>query len=91
MRFDPFLLIFPAMFFAIMGFLIYRLLWLRKLRRQNFDWYRSNFPALFAKGKVICHRCNSSNIGTERLMQGTYLRAHVCRNCGTNLYYSKER
>ena len=42
-------------------------------------------------GRVKCRHCNSASIGTERLMQNTYLRRHVCRQCGTTLYHSPEK
>lgn len=61
-----------------------------KLRRFNYDWYRGEFPDLVTARGVRCYRCNSSNIGTELLKQQTFLRAHVCRQCGTRLYYSQE-
>lgn len=61
-----------------------------KRKRQNFDWYKAKYPNLVSPGRVQCYHCDSTNIGTERLMNRTFLRGHVCRSCGTNLYYSPE-
>lgn len=63
---------------------------LLQMKKWNFDWYRAEFPALVGDRGVRCYKCNSSNIFTERLMQGIFMRAHICRQCGTKLYYSKE-
>lgn len=60
-------------------------------RRYDFDWYGAEFPKLVTKDQVICYKCNSADIGVERQFQQTYMRSHVCRRCGTTLYYSKER
>jgi hypothetical protein len=79
-----------APFIAIGGiiFLIHK----RKTRlaKFNFDWYRSEFPQLVSEGKVKCYKCGGSHLGTERMMNQTYMRSHICRQCGTTLYYSKE-
>jgi hypothetical protein len=61
-----------------------------KMKKWDFDWYRGEFPKLVSNRGVQCYKCNGSNIGTERLMGQTYMRAHICRQCGTKLYYSNE-
>ena len=62
-----------------------------QMRKWNLAWYRAEFPHLVGKdGRVTCYSCGSSNIGTERLMEGMYMRRHLCRQCGTTLYYSPE-
>lgn len=75
---------------AIVVGLIYYQMQLAKRRNWNFEWYAKEFPELVLNGRVTCYRCRASSIGTERLMQHTFLRAHVCRHCGTTLYYSSE-
>ena len=85
---------FPIMWFSVVLFILavylYRFLRVQKLKRQNYDWYVAQNPKLVSGGRVRCLKCDSSNIGTERLMNRTFLRVHVCRQCGTALYYSKE-
>jgi uncharacterized paraquat-inducible protein A len=63
----------------------------RRLKRMNFAWYAANHPAHIKNGKVSCMACNSKSIGTERLLERTYMRRHYCRQCGTTLYYSPEQ
>ena len=78
--------------FIFVPALLVRALWRSvKLRRQNYDWYRGKYPGLVSPGRVKCYRCDGSDIGTERLMNGAFTRAHLCRTCGANLYYSPER
>ncbi len=69
------------------------LFWWRsyRLRKQSYEWYKKTYPQFVLDGRVKCHHCNSTRIGTERLMQHTYLRRHVCQQCGNTLYYSSER
>jgi len=90
MKFESFsLLIFLVLALVALS-AVWRYLKFRKLRQQDHDWYKKAFPQSVAHGRVKCFRCNGSSIGTERLMQRTYLRRHVCRQCGTTLYYSPE-
>jgi len=71
--------------------IVWRFLRIMKMRKWNLAWYRGEFPSLVARdGRVTCYSCNSSNIGTERLMEGMYMRRHFCRHCGITLYYSPE-
>lgn len=84
-----------AMFVAIAAFVIYALRrnakHVAKLKTQNFDWYREQFPNLVKGSRVSCYRCEGAGISVERMMNQTYLRRHVCRTCGTALYYSPEQ
>lgn len=60
-------------------------------RRFDFNWYRREFPHLVQHGQVTCYSCGSNDMGIERKLQQTYVRSHVCRRCGTTLYYSREQ
>lgn len=75
---------------VIIAGVIYQQMQLAKKRRWNYQWYAGEFPNLVRNGRVACYRCQSTNLGVERLMHQTYLRAHICRQCGTTLYYSSE-
>jgi hypothetical protein len=61
-----------------------------RMRRWNYEWYRREFPELARYGRVACYECGGSDVGTERVMEHTYMRGHICRTCGTTLYYSSE-
>jgi len=74
----------------VIGAIIYQQMQLAKKRRWNYQWYAGEFPQLVKNGRVTCYRCGSTNLGVERLMNRTFLRAHICRQCGTTLYYSSE-
>ena len=78
----------PVILFAGIFFLIYR----HNARKasKNFDWYRRQYPHCVRDGCVKCNKCGSGHMGTERLMNHSYLRGHICRQCGTTLYYSRE-
>jgi hypothetical protein len=62
----------------------------RRMRLYNYQWYKGEFPDLVSDKFVKCYRCGSTNVGTERVMQRTYMRSHFCRSCGTKLYFSPE-
>jgi len=64
---------------------------LSNLRRFDFNWYREQFPNLVTRDQVICYKCHSADIGVERKFQQTHARSHICRRCGTTLYYSQEQ
>lgn len=78
----------PLLLFLSIAVLIYAI----RARRasRNYDWYKRQHPQLVRDGRVKCHKCGSGHLGTERLMNRSYLRAHICRQCGTTLYYSRE-
>ena len=78
----------PVILFAGIFFLIYR----HNARKasKNFDWYKRQHPHCVRDGRVKCNKCGSGHMGTERLMNHSYLRGHICRQCGTTLYYSRE-
>jgi len=79
-----------VVFAAVIGIIIHQQMQLAKKRRWNYQWYAGEFPNLVKNGRVACYRCQSTNLGVERLLNKTYLRAHICRQCGTTLYYSSE-
>lgn len=84
--------LFVAVVALILGGWGWRLWRIAKMRRYNLAWYRAEFPALVTRdGRASCYSCSGNNLGTERLMQGMYMRRHFCRQCGTTLYYSPER
>lgn len=62
----------------------------KQMKEFDFDWYRQEFPELARNGKVTCYKCKSEKVSTERLMQRTFMRRHVCESCGTTLFYSPE-
>ena len=63
---------------------------IKELKGWNFEWYQEQYPANVVDNKVTCRKCGSGNIGTERMMDKSYMRAHICRTCGTKLYFSPE-
>lgn len=63
---------------------------LKQMREQDLNWYRSEHPDHVRDGKVKCHQCAGTNIGTELVKNNTFMRRHMCRTCGTALYYSPE-
>lgn len=83
-------LAFLFIFIVLTFFAIRRHLEARKMKNWNFDWYVKEFPNLHKGGRVSCYKCKSPSIGVERMMNQTYMRRHVCRQCGTTLYYSSE-
>lgn len=60
------------------------------MKKFNFDWYRRQFPEFVSNRGVKCYKCKSPKVGTERVMNRTYMRSHICRQCGTTLYYTPE-
>ena len=62
----------------------------RRMKRYNYQWYKAEFPGLVSDKSVKCYQCGSTSIGTERVMQRTYMRTHFCRSCGTKLYFTPE-
>ena len=87
---DGFMIFWAIGFIVILGMVFFKYLGVEEKRSQDYNWYKAKHPTLVTGGRVCCHTCKSSNIGTERLMTKTDLRAQVCRPCGTALYYSKE-
>lgn len=74
----------------ILAFLLYRFVRRQRLKAKSYDWYKAQYPQLVTGGRVRCFKCDGANVGTERMMNRMFLRAHICRQCGTVLYYSKE-
>jgi hypothetical protein len=92
---DWFLPVFFAVFFGFFTLVSVSIAryWRRiaLLKRQNYDWYRKQHPGAFRNGRILCHKCGNDRIAIRALLQQTYLREHVCSNCGTTLFYSPER
>jgi uncharacterized paraquat-inducible protein A len=64
--------------------------WLTKARASNYDWYKSTYPDHVSGNRVSCLKCMGTRIHVRSLMRRTFLREHVCTQCGTALYYSAE-
>lgn len=59
---------------------------------HNYAWYRTTFPEhAHASGRVSCRHCGGSSVQARNLMNRTFMRAHVCAQCGTTLYFSAEQ
>lgn len=89
----------PGAIFALFGVGFLVLLWsqlqqgyarMRHMQERNFDWYRASYPAHLRNGRVTCHNCSCDRINVRALMRRTYMREHVCTQCGETLYYSPE-
>lgn len=63
---------------------------LARRRREDFGWYKREHPNHFRAGRVHCFNCDGTRLSVRHLMNRTYLRAHVCTQCGTTLYHSRE-
>lgn len=59
-------------------------------KRQNFEWFKQTYPDNVKGTPITCRSCGGENIGTERLMNKTFVRRHFCRTCGTDQYYTPE-
>lgn len=58
---------------------------------HSYTWYRATFPeTINSKGRVECRHCGG-NVHTKNLMNRTFMRVHVCDQCGETLYFSKEK
>lgn len=92
MRNDSSQLIFFGLVFSVVFFgFIYQLLKMRSLAKKNYAWYCEQHPSHVVNGRVHCCHCFCPRIAVHSLMQRTFLRAHVCCQCGETLYYSKEK
>lgn len=85
-----FLLGFLLLFVYVARNTYFRVKQIKQMREFDFDWYREEFPELTKDGTVTCYKCKSGHVSTERLMQRTFMRRHVCKSCGTTLFYSPE-
>jgi hypothetical protein len=85
-------LIFLAVPTLLVVALIYKQYDIFKKKRMNFAWYCMTHPTQVGRdGRASCFQCNGRSVATERLMGRTFLRRHICRTCGTTLYYSPEK
>jgi len=87
---DPTKFLFLGIPAIIVVLLIGRYRRVQAMLGNGFAWYCAQSPKNFRDGRVHCSACDSANIRTERLMNQTYVRAHVCGQCGTKLYFTKE-
>lgn len=85
--------------FALFGLGCLMMLWrqlsrnyarMKRMRGQNFDWYRTTYASHVRNGRVACRKCDCDRISVRQLMRHTYMREHVCTQCGETLYYSLE-
>jgi len=76
--------------FGVVAAIIQQYQRLQKLREQDYQWYRERYPEAIKGSRVTCNSCGSDRITVRGLMQHTYLREHVCTQCGSALYYSRE-
>jgi hypothetical protein len=59
--------------------------------KHDYSWYRSTFPGhAHDKGKVSCRHCQNPHIQVRNLMNRSFMRAHLCNQCGKSLYFSPE-
>lgn len=64
---------------------------LQDKRKKDYAWYRKQYPEFAqAGGGTRCRECHSHRIHVRALLQQTRLREHLCGDCGTALFYSKE-
>lgn len=63
---------------------------IKKFREQDYQWYRNRYLDAIKGNRVTCNSCGSDRITVRGLRQRTYLREHVCTQCGSALYYSPE-
>ena len=63
---------------------------MEKLRTENFEWYKAQYPGYVRGNKVKCFHGCEGRIQMRNLYRRTFHRAHVCDVCGTTLYYSPE-
>lgn len=82
--------LFGGFFAIVIGGIVFHHLKIAAKRAENYEWYLNEHPAALRNGRVHCHKCDCSRLSVQRLMNKTYLRAHVCTQCGTTLYHSKE-
>lgn len=60
--------------------------------KHDYTWYRATFPEhAHDKGKVSCRHCQNPQIQVRNLMNRSFMRAHICTQCGKSLYFSPER
>lgn len=63
----------------------------QRRRRFNHAWYRQQHPTLVdERGRLRCRSCGSNEVQIRNLMNKTYMRAHICGQCGTTLFFSPE-
>ena len=59
--------------------------------KHDYLWYRATFPDhAHDKGKVSCRHCRNPHIQVRNLMNRSFMRVHLCNQCGKSLYFSPE-
>lgn len=76
---------------AFLGIAIYRYLSRRQKLAMNFYWYAEKYPHCYRNKRVSCVHCGCDRVHVRNMMNGWYLREHVCTQCGETLYWSPER
>ncbi|CAN7781958.1 hypothetical protein LJR175_008181 [Variovorax sp. LjRoot175] len=87
---ELFIIVPLVMLALLVAWIISDRLKLRKERGRDYQWYLGEHPGALKNGRVHCHNCGSPRLSVQRLMNRTFLRSHVCGQCGTTLYHSKE-
>lgn len=60
--------------------------------KHSYAWYRASFPShIHDKGRVSCRHCENPQVQVRNLMHSSFMRAHICTQCGQTLYFSPER
>ena len=76
--------------FIVVADAVQRSSYLDKLKKQDYTWYRNQYPEAMRNGRIVCRQCQSRAIRVRGLMNRTYMREHFCGECGATLYYSPE-
>jgi hypothetical protein len=55
---------------------------------RTFEDYKRKYPECFKHGRVTCSACGGTSIYLRKVGEGLgfIINAHVCRQCGTDLY-----
>lgn len=59
-------------------------------QKMTYDAYKAKHPEAMRGSRPTCFKCKGDRVFVRNIMQHTYHRAHVCGDCGTTLYYSRE-
>jgi len=62
----------------------------REMKTRDYNWYKQQYPAAFKDGRPTCYSCGGKSVVVKNLMQRTFMREHLCVDCGTTLFYSSE-
>lgn len=59
---------------------------LTQIEKQDFFWYKSNYPNYVNNTHVSCFQCGNNIVYTRT---NNSIREHYCSACGKTLYYSQ--